>query len=73
MSEIHRLPARFPCCDVACTHQLEPGVDREVACPRRCGKRWVVRLVPFGEHGQALAGRPVGKVDFRPVPQEASA
>lgn len=66
MSEMRILGGRFPCCERRLRHELEVGVEREVACPR-CGKKWVALLVAGSDRALELAGRPVGKVEFRAV------
>lgn len=65
-SDVRKLGSRFPCCLVACRHDLEPLEAREVTCPR-CGRRFTALLVPCGAHAERMAGRPVGKVRFEPV------
>lgn len=61
-----RLGSRFPCCGVACRHDLDFGTDRVVACPA-CGKQWSARLIECAPYVVQMAGRPVAKVRFQPV------
>lgn len=64
MSDLRKLGGRYPCCGVRCRHDLEVGIEREVNCPR-CGKQWVALLVACGPHAVQMAGRAVGRVEFR--------
>lgn len=64
--DVRKLGARFPCCDVACRHDLEVGVQRDVACPH-CGRQYRALLVECAPYARQMAGRRVGKVRFNPV------
>lgn len=66
MSELRILGGRYPCCGRRLRHELEVGVERQVACPR-CGLAWIALLVAGSDRAVELAGRPVGKVEFRRV------
>lgn len=66
MSDIAKLGAKYPCCGRACTHALELGVPRRIACVR-CIRRFDVVLVEGSEHASAMAGRPVAKVEWTEV------
>ena len=75
MTGLRRLRGRYPCCGGRCRYELEVGVERQVACPE-CGLRYMAELVEATDEATAIAGRPIGKVDFTAVPkspQEASA
>lgn len=69
---IKRLRSPFPCCDVACRHELEEGIARDVACPH-CGRPYRVLLVRFARYAERMAGRPVGRVRFTPLEAEVRA
>lgn len=65
-SPVRKLGARYPCCGIKCRHDLQVGIEREVACPH-CGQRYLALLVACGEHAVRMAGRPVGRVQFTQV------